>query len=50
VKAAAFAFCILPSSFFLPPVFHSKPVEQRAPGLLLAEGDFDQAPNEMGSP
>ena len=30
-------------------VFHAQPVEQRALGLLLAGGDFDQAPNEMGS-
>jgi hypothetical protein len=30
-------------------VFHPQPVEQRALGLLLAGGDFDRAPNEMGS-
>ena len=30
-------------------VFHSQPVEQRALGLLLAGGDFDQAPDGMGS-
>jgi hypothetical protein len=41
----AFAFCILPSSFFLRPEFHSQPVEQRALGLLLAGRDFNQAPN-----
>jgi hypothetical protein len=30
-------------------VFHAQPVEQCALGLLLAGGDFDQAPNETGS-
>ena len=30
-------------------VFHPKPVEQRALGLLLAGCDFDEAPNESGS-
>jgi len=30
-------------------VFHAQPVEQRALGLLLAGGDFDQAADEMGS-
>ena len=30
-------------------VFHAQPVEQRTLGLLLAGGDFDQAPNEMRS-
>jgi hypothetical protein len=30
-------------------LFASWPVEQRALGLLLAGGEFDQAPNEMGS-
>jgi hypothetical protein len=47
--AAAFDFCILPSSFFLPRVFHPKTIEQRALGLLLAGCDFDLAANEMGS-
>ena len=31
------------------PVFHSQPVEQRALGLVLAEGDFNQAPDGMGT-
>jgi hypothetical protein len=31
------------------PIFHPQPVEQRALGLLLVGGDFDQAPYEMGS-
>jgi hypothetical protein len=39
----------LPSSFFVLRAFHPQPVEQRAPGLLLAGGDFDQAVNEMGA-
>ena len=30
-------------------IFHPKPVEQRALGLLLAGDDFDQGPNKMGS-
>ena len=30
-------------------VFHSQPVEQPALSLLLAGGEFNQAPNEMGS-
>jgi hypothetical protein len=50
VKAAAFAFFILPSSFCLPAVFPPHPLEQRAQGLLLAGGKFDQAPDEMESP
>ena len=29
-------------------LFHPQPFEQRALGLLLAGGDFDQAPNEWG--
>jgi hypothetical protein len=29
--------------------FHPQHVEQRALGLLLAGGDFDQVPNEMAS-
>jgi hypothetical protein len=45
----AFAFWIIPSSFFLRREFHSQPVEQRALGLRLPGGDFDQAPNQLGS-
>jgi hypothetical protein len=30
-------------------LFASWPIEQRALGLVLAGGDFDQAPDEMGS-
>jgi hypothetical protein len=43
----AFAFCILPSSFFLRPGFHPQPVEQRALGLLLAGADYDKAQNSQ---
>jgi hypothetical protein len=43
--------CLLNSSFFLlpSPAFHPQPVDQRAPGLRLAGGDFDQVPDEMES-
>jgi len=30
-------------------VFHPQPVEQHALGLPLAGGDFEQAPDELGS-
>ena len=41
--------CLLNSSFFLSRALYPQTVEQRAPGLRLAGGDFDQVPDEMES-
>jgi len=42
------AFCLVLVAGLFDAVFHPQPVEQRALGLLLAGGGFDQVPNETG--
>jgi hypothetical protein len=45
---SAFAFCILHSSFFLPPAFHPQPIERLALRLLLAGCDLVPALKDLG--